>query len=106
MNAEDRHAVIEFFDQPPKSLDDIAQAHPEEITVLNASAFNASDPGTTVALIVLTSVVVKAVAGVVREHIAAKKHVTVKVDGIEVTGVSGEDAAKIVADLAGRPSGE
>jgi hypothetical protein len=67
-------------------------AHPNELTVMSASGFNAPDPGATEVLVVLGPAVVASLTAIVREHIAAKKHVSIKVDGVELTGMSGKDA--------------
>lgn len=97
--------MVEFFDGAPESVDEFARAHPDEVTVLRASAFNATDPGTTELLVVLTPVVLRSLVTIAREHIAARKHVTVKVDGVELTGMSRKDAVQVLTQLAERDAG-
>lgn len=94
--------MVEFFDGAPDGLSEFAQAHPEDVTVLRASAFNAADPGTTELLVVLTPLVLRALTKIVTAQIAARKHVTVKVGGVELTGVSGKDAVEVLMELADR----
>jgi len=102
MGEPSRNAVVEFFDGSPEALNELAEANSGEITILRASAFNAADPGTTEVLIVLTPVVLRSLTSIVREHIAARKHVTVKVDGVELTGLGRKDAVEVLKELAER----
>jgi hypothetical protein len=95
-------AVVEFFDEAPPALADLAGAYPNEVTILRASAFNAADPTTTEVLVLLTPVVLRSLTLIVREHIAARKHVTIKVDGIELTGLDRKDAVAVLTELAER----
>lgn len=95
-------AVVEFSGETPATLRELAEVHPDEITILRASAFNAADPGTTELLIVTTPIVLRALASIIREHIASRKHVSVKVDGVELTGVSQKDAVEVLLQLADR----
>ena len=104
MSATERHAVVTFSDGAPESLAALAEAHPNELTVMSASGFNAPDPGATEELVVLVPSVIASLTAIVREHIAAKKHVSVKVDGVELTGMSGKAASEILAQLAERES--
>ena len=97
--------MVEFFDGAPESVAEFAGTHPDEVTVLRASAFNATDPGTTELLVVLTPVVLRSLVTIAREHIAARKHVTVKVDGIELTGMNRKDAVQVLTQLAERDAG-
>ncbi len=94
--------VVEFFDDAPAALDQLAEANSGDVTILQASAFNAADPGTIEVLVVLTPVVLRSLTSIVREHIAARKHVTVKVDGVELTGMSRKDAVAVLNELAER----
>lgn len=102
MTNQGKQAVVEFFDGAPEQLAEFAEMHSDDVTILRISAFNAADPGTTELLIALTPVVIGSLTAIVREHIAARKHVTVKVDGVELTGMSQKDAAEILAQLAER----
>lgn len=94
--------VVEFFDGAPAALDQLAETNAGNVTILRASAFNAADPGTVEVLIVLTPVVLRSLTLIVREHVAARKHVTVKVDGVELTGMSRKDAVTVLNELAER----
>jgi hypothetical protein len=93
------HAVVTFFDGVPKPLAALVEAHPDELTVMSASGFNAPDPGATEVLVVLGPAVIASLTAIVREHIASKRHVSIKVDGVELTGMSGQDASEILAQL-------
>jgi len=104
MSETQRYAVVEFVDGAPEALWNCVEEHPGEVTILRASSFNAADPGTVEALIALTPVVIGAVASVVRQQIAARRHVTVKVDGVELTGLSKKDALEVLEQLGQRDS--
>jgi hypothetical protein len=104
MSETQKYAVVEFLDGAPEALWTCAGEHPDDVTILRASSFNAADPGTVEALIALTPMVIAAVTGVVREQIAARKHVSVKVDGVELTGLSKRDALEVLEQLGQRAS--
>jgi hypothetical protein len=99
MPSEIGQAVVEFRDGTPEGVKALANEFPGDVTILRASGFNADDPGITEVLIALTPVVVQAVVMIVREQIASRRHVSVKVDGIELTGVSEKTAVEVLEQL-------
>lgn len=71
--------AVEFHDgSPPKELEQLAVEHPEEVSIVQASGFNAIDPSVTEVVLVLTPVVLRSITKIVQEHLGARRHVKVK----------------------------
>lgn len=93
-----REVLIEFFAEEPPGLRQLAEAHPSSITLFEAKGFNASEFGLE-ALVLLAPVISDQIVTIVRAHIEAKKDVRIKADGIELAGLSADDAVKVLREL-------
>lgn len=93
-----REVVIEFFGESPLELRELAAAYPDEISLLEAKGFGAAEY-TLQALVILTPVITGQIASVVRAHIEAKNSVRIKVDGVELEGLSPDEAVKMLGRL-------
>lgn len=102
MNDHGSHLVVEFFDGEPAEFEGFAGEFPDEVTVLRRAGFNAADPTTTELLVAISPLVIKQLGAIVRTHIEARKHVSIKVDGIEMTGLGKKDALEVLDRLAER----
>lgn len=94
--------AVVFQDGAPEALEGLAAEYPDEVTVVRAAGFNAADPGVVEAIIVGTPAVLASTLRVVRAHIESRRHVSVKIDGVEVTGMSGKDAVQVIKELSDR----
>ena len=97
-----RDALIEFSDGPPDGLADLAAANPECITLIQAKGFGAFDY-TTQALVVLAPTIIVQVAGLVKAHIEADRHVRIKVDGTEIEAPDADSALELLQQLRVEP---
>jgi hypothetical protein len=96
--AECPEIVVEFFGEPPDSLYELGTDHPDEVTLIEAKGFGAT-AYTLQALVILTPIVGKQIATIIRAHIEARKHVRIRADGIEIAGLDAEDAIKVLREL-------
>jgi hypothetical protein len=99
------HAVVEFPGGLPPEVATLVQQHPDEFVVLNASGFNAPDPSTVELMLALTPYALRTLAGVVKTEIDSRRHSRVKVDGVEITGMSGRSTRRVLEELAKQREG-
>jgi hypothetical protein len=93
-----REVVIEFFGESPQELRELAATNPDEVSLLEVKGFGAAEY-TLQALVILTPVITGQIASVVRAHIEARNSVRIKVDGVELEGLSADEAVKMLDRL-------
>jgi hypothetical protein len=96
--------VIEFRDDPPQALYELADRRPDDIVLVAAKGFGATE-FTVQAIVTLSLGTTAQIASVVREHIKAKKAVTIRRNGrdIEIEAPNVDDAIRLLHEIGGHP---
>ena len=93
-----REIVIAFEGEEPDGLAELLAEHGDRITVVEAKGFEAFD-FTTQLLVVLGPPVVIQLGGLIKTHLESNRHVRIKVDGVEITGISPDKAVEVLEKI-------
>lgn len=96
--AKPREIVIGFEGEEPDGLAELLAEHGDRITVVEAKGFEAFD-FTTQLLVVLGPPVVIQLGGLIKTHLESNRHVRIKADGVEITGVSPDKAVEVLEKI-------
>jgi hypothetical protein len=93
-----REIVIAFKGEEPDGLAELLAEHGDRITVVEAKGFEAFD-FTTQLLVVLGPPAVIQLGGLIKTHLESNRHVQIKADGVEITGVSPDKAVEVLEKI-------
>jgi hypothetical protein len=97
-----QEVVVGFEGAEPGGLAELLADHAGEITVVRAKGFEAFEFGTEL-LVVLGPTVVIQLASIIKTHLKTSRRVRIKVDGVEIEGVTADKALEVLKEIqAGR----
>ncbi len=91
--------VVEFHGPPPDALGDLAAAYPDELTLIESKGFGATAYTLQALFVASAGGLVRALIPIIRAHIASKQHISIKADGVEIQGLSANDAIRVLEEL-------
>ena len=90
--------VVEFQDAAIRDFAQLAAQHPD-IALVESRGFNAAAYTVQAVFVASAGGAIRSITAVIRAHIDAKKHVTIKAEGVEIRGLSADDAVAILDPL-------
>src|SRR5690349_12049862 len=100
-NPEPISIVVEVEPEGRVAFDDLRRQFPSDIEVVDVKRFG-GEMGFTALVVTLSTAVIPALAKVLIEHIRSKRHVRVKLRGIEITGINEETVQEILTSVLER----
>jgi hypothetical protein len=88
--------IIEMYKSDSKQLTNLASILPENVKLIESKKFDGVDILS--AILIITTYSIKQIKDILIEHIRAKKHVKVIVNGMEYSGIDEDKLIELLND--------
>lgn len=90
--------IIEMKKNDKEILDEIKELSPESVTIVESRKFTGQEE-VLQALVQISLVAIPALGAIITESIKSKRYISIKHNGLEIKGLSHENAIKVLEEL-------